>query len=74
MQTALIDLLKGHPVESLKAYPPLIPLLLVLVYLGLHLTLHFKHGALVLKISVIVTASIMAANYIVELITNLSIH
>ncbi len=74
MQTAFIELLKGHLVTSLRIYPPLIPILMVLFFLSLHLIIRFKKSAVIIKISVIITAGIMAVNYLFELITYLSIH
>jgi hypothetical protein len=68
MQTAFIELLKGHLAGSIRTYPPLFPLLLVLCYLCLHLILRFKSGAIILKIGVIITAVIMMVNYVFVLI------
>jgi len=68
MQRALIELLKGNLLESLKVYPALLPTVFMLVYLSLHLIFKFEKGALVLKISFIFTASIIFLNYIIKLI------
>ena len=69
MQTAFIFLLKGQLYSSILAYPPLIPTLLMLAYLILHLSINFKKGAVVLKISFIFTVVIMVLNYIINLLT-----
>ena len=68
MQRALIELLKGNLLESLKVYPALLPTIFVLIYLSLHLIFKFEKGALVLKISFIFTALIIAINFIIKLI------
>jgi hypothetical protein len=69
MQTALIHLLRGQVLESLRTYPPLIPLLMVMAFLIFHLIFRFKSGTVIIKVSVIITASIMAINYIFHLLT-----
>lgn len=68
MQRALIELLKGNLLESLKVYPALLPTAFLLIYLSLHLIFKFEKGALVLKISFIFTASIIVTSYIIKLI------
>lgn len=67
MQRAIIELLKGNFVESIKAYPALLPLLIMLLFLILHLIFKFKNGALYLKILFILTAGTMVVNYIYKL-------
>ena len=69
MQTAFIDLLKGHVLDSLRTYPPLIPLMMVIAFLFLHLLFKFRYGAAIIKISFIITASLMGINYIFRLFT-----
>lgn len=66
MQTAIILLLKGDFVESILAYPALIPTLFLLVYLCLHLIFNFKKGAFILKISFIFTVAIIFINYAIK--------
>jgi hypothetical protein len=70
MQTALIELLKGNVIESIKIYPALIPTLFLVFFLILHLIFKFKKGAFVLKISFIITGSLMFIHYIYRLLTN----
>lgn len=70
MQRAIIELLKGNIMESLKAYPPMIPIFLMLAFLVIHLVYKFKNGAVYLKISFIFTTSIIVINYIYKLITH----
>ena len=69
MQTAFILLLKGRLIESIIAYPALLPTFFLLVYLTLHLFFNFKKGAFVLKISFIFTVVIIVFNYIFKLLT-----
>lgn len=68
MQRAIIDLLRGEFVNSFIAYPPLMPIIIMLIFLVLHLKFDFKHGALILKIAFIVNAIIISLNYILKLI------
>jgi len=64
MQQALIELLKGNFIDSLKAYPALLPIIFILVYLILHLIFKFEKGAFYLKISFIFIVSIIVINFI----------
>ncbi|MEI7513573.1 MAG: DUF2752 domain-containing protein, partial [bacterium] len=43
-QMAFIELLKGNILESIKTFPPLIPLMIMIFYLILFLKFRFKHG------------------------------
>lgn len=70
MQRAIIELLKGHLLESLETYPPLFPIVFMLVLLIIHLIFKFKNGAGYLKISFIFTSSIIVINYIYKLLTH----
>ncbi|HOW24913.1 MAG TPA: DUF2752 domain-containing protein [Bacteroidales bacterium] len=71
LQRSLIELMKGDIVESLRIYPPLIPVLFLFLLLGLHLMFRFRNGAYLLKISAMVTGVIMVCNYIVVIVTSL---
>ncbi|HNW97866.1 MAG TPA: DUF2752 domain-containing protein [Bacteroidales bacterium] len=68
MQRALIELLRGNLIESLKMYPALIPIIFILGYLIFHLIYKFRNGANVLKISFIFTSIIIVINFVVKLI------
>jgi hypothetical protein len=70
MQRAIVELLKGDIWESLKVYPPLIPILFMLAFLITHLIFKFKNGAAYLKYFFIFTTSIILINYIYKLITH----
>lgn len=67
-QRAFIELLKGNLLESLKQYPALIPLMVLMVFLALHIKFRFKHGALVLKALFILSAMLIVGNYLFYLI------
>lgn len=69
MQTALLFLLKGEFIESLKAFPALIPIIILIAFLILHLIFKFKKGARILKIWLIFTVTIMIVSYLIELFT-----
>lgn len=69
MQRSVIELLKGNFVESFQAYPPLIPLMILLLFLGLHLKFKFKRGAQIVKYLFIFVVAIISINYIFKLIT-----
>lgn len=68
LQRSFIELLKGNFIESLKIYPPLIPVLVLFLLLGLHLLFRFRNGAALLRISAIVTGAIMVCNYFITII------
>jgi hypothetical protein len=68
MQRSFIELLKGNLSESIKIYPPLIPMIIMVLLLILHLIFKLKNGAKVLKISFIFVALIIIINYILKLI------
>ena len=69
MQTAFIELLKGHIGASLVAFPALLPMIALLSMLFLHLVLKFRNGAAILKFLFIFTVSIMLFSYIIKLFT-----
>lgn len=68
MQRAFIELLKGNLWESIKTFPALIPLMIMLVYLVLHLTYKFKKGAYNLTIMFIFTTAIIVISFIFKII------
>ena len=68
MQTALILLLKGELVESIKTFPALLPMIFMAVFLIFHLIFKFRKGAFMLKISFIFTVTIQVLSYIYKLI------
>jgi len=67
MQTAFILLLKGEFIESLKAYPALLPTVFLIAFLILHLIFKFKRGASILKYAFIFTVAIMVVSYVIHI-------
>lgn len=68
MQRAGIELLKGNIAESFFAYPPLIPFIVLILFLMLHLLFKFKNGAVILKYLFIFVVTIVVINFILKLI------
>ena len=68
MQTAFIELLKGNLIESIKTYPALIPIILLIIMLILHLIFRFKRGATYIKFLFIFTTLLIVLNYLYKLI------
>lgn len=67
-QRAFIFLLKGDLVRSFQIYPPLLPLLSLMLFLALHLIFKFKNGGVLLKYVFLVTAFSVLLNFIYRLI------
>ncbi len=68
MQRAIIELLRGNLVESIKLYPPLIPMLLMLVVLIINLKVNSAVWQKVLKYFFIANVAIILINYIFKFI------
>jgi hypothetical protein len=68
-QRSLIYLLKGDLVASLKTFPALIPILVMLSYLILHLIFKFKKGHRVLLWLFILSSILIVSNYIFKILT-----
>lgn len=66
MQTALIELLKGHLISSFKAFPALLPMIALLLFLVIHIVFKLPKGALILKILFIFTSSVMMIIYLIR--------
>ena len=67
MQRAFECLVNGDVLGGIRLYPPLIPLLAMLVFLGLHLKFSFKHGHKVLLWMFIGNAAIITINYVFKI-------
>ena len=67
LQRALIELLRGNFTESIKLFPGLIPTIILFIFLILHITLKFKHGAEILKYLFITDITIIMISYVVKL-------
>lgn len=63
-QRSVLALLNGDFVHSLKLYPATIPIFVLLAFTILHLKFDFKHGAFLIKLLYISTATIVIFNYI----------
>jgi hypothetical protein len=70
-QRAIIELLKGNLYESFLAWPPLIPMMFMMLYLLLFLIFKFKSGARLLTIIFIINAVIITVSYIYKLTLHL---
>ncbi|MBR3947104.1 MAG: DUF2752 domain-containing protein [Bacteroidales bacterium] len=68
MQRAIIELLRGNLVDSIKLYPPLIPMLLMLVVLVINLKVNSAVWQKVLKYFFIANVAIILINYIFKFI------
>jgi hypothetical protein len=68
MQRAIILLLRGNFFESVKMYPALIPIMIMLFFLLAHLIFKFKHGAKTLVWMFIVNVIIILCNYFYKLL------
>lgn len=67
MQSAFIALLKGDIPESIRMFPALIPMIVMLAFLVAHIFFRFQKGAMLLKFLFIFTSSIMVISYIIKL-------
>ena len=67
MQTAFIELLKGNFVESIYAYPALIPMIILFLTLSLYLMFKFKYGSVILKYWFIFTVIITIVSYLFKI-------
>ncbi|MDR1783132.1 MAG: DUF2752 domain-containing protein [Dysgonamonadaceae bacterium] len=70
LQRSVVALLEGDFVGSFKLYPATLPLIFTLLFTVLHLKFDFKHGALIIKWSYILTVTLIFAFYIHKIITH----
>ena len=66
MQRAFVELLRGNVQESVHLFPALIPILVMLAFLGLHLVFRFERGGIWLKYMFMVVAGIITVHYILK--------
>lgn len=66
LQRSLVALLKGDVIGSLKLNAGLIPLMLLISTLLIHLIFKLKHGAKILLVLQIVSASTMIVQYFIK--------
>ena len=64
MQRSIIELLKGNLWESITLYPPLIPLIILMILLAINIKINSETMLKVLKYFFILTISIIFINYI----------
>lgn len=67
MQRAMIALLRGDFIGSVRLYPALIPVIVMLLLLAVHVVVPLKHGARMLLILFVVNAIIIVSSYIYKL-------
>ncbi len=70
MQSAFIELLKGHVVESIRIFPALLPMIFMIFFLILHLIFRFPKGAFILKFLFIFTTSILVIAYVAKILSH----
>ena len=68
MQRSIIELLKGNIWDSIQLYPPLIPLIMLMVLLVINLKIQSGTWLKVLKIFFIIDIIIIFINYIFKFI------
>ena len=68
MQRAIIELLKGNLWDSIRLYPPLIPLIILFILLIINLKVNSIAWQKTLKYWFIVNAIIILTNYIFKFI------
>lgn len=68
-QRSLVYLLKGDVISSLKTFPALIPIIVMLGYLVLHLIFKYEKGHKVLLTLFILNTIIIVTNYILKILT-----
>ncbi len=68
MQRAFYYLIRGEFIESLKMFPALIPLIIMLVFLVFHVIFKFKQGHKVLLYMFVFNAIIILTSYIIKLL------
>lgn len=66
IQRAMLELMRGNFIDSLKLYPALLPILLLLVFMLLHIRFKFKSGAKTLQYGYLFSAFIIVTSYIVK--------
>ena len=68
IQSAFIELLKGNLWESIKIFPALLPMMVMLIVLLIHIVFKLQKGAAILKFLFIFTSSIMMLSYLIRII------
>ena len=68
MQRAIISLFKGNILDSIKLFPPLIPVLFMLGFLVVHIIYKLKNGAKILVWMFIINVIIILLNFFYKLL------
>jgi len=69
-QRAVIELLRGNLLESIRQYPALIPIVFLFSMLLFHLKFRPKHGILIIKATFILSVILIIGNFIYKLTLN----
>ena len=72
LQRSIILLLKGNFGESIQMYPPLLPIVFVLLLHFLNKQVNYKNKAILFKLFVWTAAGITAANFLYKLIVRIT--
>jgi hypothetical protein len=67
-QSSILELMQGHVMQSIKIFPALLPLVFLMLYFPLHLVFGFRSGHKVILITALLTAALMAGNYLIHII------
>lgn len=62
-QRSFIHLIQGDVIASFKMYPPLIPLLFVVVFTFMHLLFKFKNGHQLIVVTFSLSVLLMIVNF-----------
>ncbi|MEI6764430.1 MAG: DUF2752 domain-containing protein [Bacteroidota bacterium] len=68
LQTSFIELLKGNLSQSFRAYPALLPLIVLCIYGLIYVIFKFKKGDIILIIIAIFTGALMIGSYLTRLV------
>ena len=68
MQRSIIALMRGNVIESIKMYPALIPITIMIILLIVHVKFKLKHGAKILIYLFIFNAIIILCNFLYKLL------
>jgi hypothetical protein len=64
LQRSFVLLLKGHLMESIRMYPALLPMLVLLFYTAFHLKWNRKNGSKVIVFLYLIIAIIVLFHYV----------
>lgn len=68
IQRSVLAMLRGDFMESILLFPALLPLMVMLVFLGFHLAFDLKNGALILKILYITNSFLIIGPFLFKFI------